>query len=75
MPTVHPVGELIGRVAKIAQAFRERGLPVVLVHVTSAAPGRTDATRPNMSSFSPDWSEFIPELEQQPTDYVVAKQR
>ena len=43
LPTVHPVGEIVGRAAQLARAFRERGLPVVLVNVTGAAPGRTDA--------------------------------
>ena len=46
LPTVHPASEIIGRAAQLARAFRERGLPVVLVNVTGAAPGRTDAGRP-----------------------------
>lgn len=32
-PTVHPAGEIIGRVARLAHAFRNRELPVVLVNV------------------------------------------
>ena len=43
LPTVHPAAEIIGRAAQLARAFRERGLPVVLVNVTGMAPGRTDA--------------------------------
>jgi nicotinamidase-related amidase len=73
-PTVHPVSEIIGRSARLARAFRERGLPVVLVNVTGAAPGRTDAG-PRNFTFSADWTELVPELEQQPTDYLVSKQR
>jgi hypothetical protein len=42
-PTAHPVGEIVDRVARLARAFRRRGSPVVLVNVTGAAPGRTDA--------------------------------
>jgi hypothetical protein len=34
IPTVHPAGEIIGRAAQLARAFRERNLPVVLVNVT-----------------------------------------
>jgi nicotinamidase-related amidase len=45
-----------------------------LVNVTGRAPGRTDAGTPKLS-FPPDWAEFVPELEQQPSDYVVTKQR
>ena len=74
MPTVHPVSEIIGRSAQLARAFRERGLPVVLVNVTGRAPGRTDAGAPKFS-FPPDWTELVPELEQQPSDYIVTKQR
>jgi nicotinamidase-related amidase len=74
IPTVHPASEIVDRSVQLARAFRERGLPVVLVNVTAAAPGRTDAG-PRTFSFPPDWTEFIPELEQQPGDYIVSKQR
>lgn len=74
MPTVHPSGEIIGRAARLARAFRERHLPVILVHVTGMAPGRTDAGMPKFA-FPPDWAEFVPELEQRPDDDVVTKQR
>lgn len=73
-PTVHPVKEVIANAAKLAQAFREHNLPVVLVNVTGAAPGRTDAPRRHLS-FPPDWSELVPELQQQPSDYLLSKQR
>ena len=74
MPTVHPTGEIIDRSAQLARAFRERGLPVVLVNVSGWAPGRTDAGRPKFS-FPADWTELVPELEQQPDDHLVTKQR
>ncbi len=74
MPTVHPVSEIIGRTARLARAFRERGLPVVLVNVSDRAPGRTDAGAPKFA-FPPDWTELVPELEQQPGDLLVTKQR
>jgi nicotinamidase-related amidase len=74
LPTVHPVDEIVGRAAQLARAFRERGLPVVLVNVTGRAPGRTAAGIPKFA-FPPDWTELVPELEQQPEDHVVSKQR
>ena len=74
LPTVHPVADVIGRTARLALAFRERGWPVVLVNVTGAAPGRTDAAKPNLS-FSADWSELVPELEEQASDHLISKQR
>lgn len=74
LPTLHPVSEIIRRSAQLARAFRERGLPVVLVNVTGRVPGRTEAGAPKLS-FPPDWAELVPELEQQPSDYLVTKQR
>jgi nicotinamidase-related amidase len=74
VPTIHPADEILGRAVQLARAFRERGLPVVLVHVTARAPGRTDAVVPN-SSPPADWAELVPELDQQPDDHIVTKQR
>ncbi len=75
MPTVHPAGEIVARSARLARAFRQRGLPVVLVNVTAAAPGRTDAARPNIAAFPANWAELVPELEQRAEDFLVSKQR
>ena len=74
LPTVHPIGDIVDRSARLARAFRARGLPVVLVNVTGAAPGRTDAGRPALT-LPPDWTELVPELEQHPDDLIVSKQR
>ena len=38
LPAAHPIGEIVSRSAQLARAFRERGLPVVLVNVTGRAP-------------------------------------
>ena len=63
--------EVVARAARLASAFRERGLPVVLVNVTGRAPGRTEA----QIQFSPPegWAELAPELDRQPSDYTVTK--
>jgi len=74
LPAAHPIGEIVGRTAQLASAFRERGLPVVLVNVSGRAPGRTDAG-PRKYSFPPDWNELVPELQRHPSDYLVTKQR
>ena len=74
LPTAHPAAEIVARTAQLAKDFRKRGLPVVLVNVTGMAPGRTDAGRPNFT-FAADWAELVPELDQQPGDYLVTKQR
>ena len=74
LPTAHPTGEIIARAARLARAFRERGLPVVLVNVDGTAPGRTDAGAAKFPRPA-DWTELVPELDQQPGDYTVTKQR
>jgi nicotinamidase-related amidase len=57
----------------LAAAFRERGLPVVLVNVAGRAPGRID----RKFDFDPpaDFAELIPELDRQPSDFTVTKQQ
>jgi len=74
IPTAHPAAEIVGRSVQLARAFRERGLPVVLVNVTAGAPGRTDAG-PHKFSFPDDWTDLVPELEQRPSDILISKQR
>lgn len=72
LPVSHPIGEVIERVRALADAFRERGLPVVLVNVVGGAPGRTERSR-QTSSLLEGWADLIPELNQQPTDILVTK--
>ena len=74
LPAAQPPPEIVTRAAKLAQAFRQRGLPVVLVNVTAMAPGRIDSPRPKRE-FPPDWTELVPELDRQPSDHLVTKQR
>jgi nicotinamidase-related amidase len=74
LQTTRPAGEIVVRTAQLPRAFRERGLPVVLVQVTARAPGRADGG-PRRISFTEDWTELVPELERQADDYIVRKQR
>jgi nicotinamidase-related amidase len=74
MPAAHPIPEIVARTARLAGAFRERGLPVVLVNVSGRAPGRTEVPSPAYS-LPPDWTELAPELDAQPGDHLVTKQR
>lgn len=73
--TVHPAAGIVERSAALAAAFRHHGLPVVLVNVTGAAPGRTDRARPPGNPSSPDWAELVDALAPQPGDHLVTKQR
>ncbi|MFF8790943.1 isochorismatase family protein [Streptomyces sp. NPDC015125] len=69
-----PSTEVVERGARLAAAFRARGLPVVLVNVTGGAPGRTESARPAASPPA-DWAELVPELDRQPGDIIVTKQQ
>jgi nicotinamidase-related amidase len=72
LPVIHPIEGVIKQARILAHAFRERGLPVVLVNVAGGAPGRTEQPRP--AGNRPDgWTDLIPELDQQPGDIVVTK--
>ena len=67
----HPAADICARAGKLAKAFRACGLPVVLVNVEGAPPGRTDANR--RFAPGPGFSDFVPELQQQASDHVVTK--
>lgn len=69
--TVPPVGPVIDRAARVAAAFRRRGLPVVLVNVNDIPPGRTDIGLPIPDD--PSWAELVDELDPQPTDHLITK--
>jgi nicotinamidase-related amidase len=73
LPTVHPIGDVVKHAAALADAFRRHRLPVVLVNVDGAAPGRTEQGY-RTTSFPPGWTDLVPELNRQPQDHVVTKQ-
>ena len=72
MPLAHSFADVVARSAELAKAFRGRGLPVVLVSVAGAPPGRTDAgvTRHSLPDGHTD---LLPELGRQPGDIVRTK--
>ena len=71
-PFIHPIDEIVACTRALLDAFRERGLPVVLVNVAGVAPGRTERP-PHGRSLPAGWTDFIPELDRQPNDIVVTK--
>jgi nicotinamidase-related amidase len=71
-PTAHPIAGVIKNAVALADAFRARGLPVVLVNVAGGAQGRTEAARP-AGAFPADWIELIGELNAKPGDIYVTK--
>jgi len=71
-PVAHPAADIVQRSRLLADAFRLHGLPVVLVNVAAAAPGRTE--RPRLAEPFPDgWTDLVPELGRQPGDLTVTK--
>ena len=72
LPTIHPIAEVVQRAGELADAFRRRGLPVVLVNVDGGAPGRTEQPRPRADSL-PGWTDLVPGLNRQPQDHLVTK--
>lgn len=72
LPTVHPMTDVVGNAVTLVTAFRDRGLPVVLVNVSGAPAGRTEA-RGGGGARPEGWDELIDELDVQPSDHLVTK--
>jgi nicotinamidase-related amidase len=63
---------VVQNAARLTTAFRQHGVPVVLVHVEPRPLGRTERAPP-IRDLPPDFAELLPELNQQPTDHLVTK--
>ncbi|MEU2054926.1 isochorismatase family protein [Streptomyces bungoensis] len=79
MPTEPcPAKEVVSRTAELADAFRSRGLPVVLVRVSfapdwaDAVPGRTERQARGLA-FPEGWDLVVDELSGDPGDIRVTK--
>ena len=72
LPCAHPVGDVIQRAGALADAFRGRALPVVLVNVAGAPSVRTEQA-PRVREFPAGWTDLVPELKQQREDHIVTK--
>jgi nicotinamidase-related amidase len=74
----YPPGVIIENTVKLLTAARKNNMPVFLVHVTPS-PDLKDALRPvsetsfTRSGYDPAWSEFVPELNIQPDDFLITK--
>ncbi|MBN8987263.1 MAG: isochorismatase family protein [Rhizobiales bacterium] len=73
VPVIHPIGEVVERSRALADSFRARRLPVVLVNVLGGAPGRTEQPRRHENPFPEGFTDFLPELDRQSDDIVVTK--
>ncbi len=75
----HPVKTVVTNAAMLATAFRQRNMPVYLVHVsqskgTSLSP-LSDTSSPVRGEAPPDWADIIPELGPAPSDVVITKRQ
>jgi nicotinamidase-related amidase len=74
----NPAAEVIENAVKLLTILRKNKVPVFLVHVTPSADLK-DALHPisetgfPMASFNPSWSEYVPELNIQSTDFLITK--
>ncbi len=72
LPVAHPIAGIISNAAKLAEVFRRKRLPVVLVNVTGGAPGRAEQSR-KLEGLPSDWAELVPELNTKPGDLLITK--
>ena len=72
-PFIHPIADVITQTGSLIDAFRRHHLPVVLVNVAGRAPGRTEQGPRTSQTLAGGWTDFLPELDQQPSDIVVTK--
>jgi nicotinamidase-related amidase len=71
--TAHPTADIVANSAALADAFRAKGLPVVLVHVVDGAPGRNETPMGAGGRPPADWADIVPELGPREGDIVVTK--
>jgi nicotinamidase-related amidase len=72
LPTAHPIAEIVKQASRLADAFRDHGLPVVLVNVDGMPPGRTEQAA-RIREFPAGWTDFVAELQPGPQDHTVTK--
>jgi nicotinamidase-related amidase len=70
---IHPIADILANTRALLDVFRANNLPVVLVNVAGRAPGRTEQGPRTNLTFSDDWTDLLPQLNQQPTDITVTK--
>lgn len=72
LPVAHAIDDVIARSCELLAAFRQHKLPVVLVNVAGAAPGRAEQKR-SLAGLPADWAELIPAVNRQASDHTITK--
>jgi nicotinamidase-related amidase len=76
----HSGVSVVANAARLAARFREAKAPVVLVRVNfspdfgDVVKVETDEAMPR-APMAPDWAEYVPELDVQPTDILITKRQ
>lgn len=73
MPAADLIAPVIKHASELVEAFRAHKLPVVLVNVAGAAPGRSEQGFRMDGPPPAEWTALVPELNQQPEDHTVTK--
>jgi nicotinamidase-related amidase len=73
MPMAHPIEDVIANTASLIESFHEHQLPVVLINVAGAPPGRTDRGSGAVHVLPDDWTDLIDELGRRPGDILITK--
>lgn len=76
MPGIGSVSAILANASKLIAAFRQAGLPVVLVTVNPAKNPqglRHDAKRPPLGTLPAGWLDLAPEIKAEPGDIRITK--
>jgi nicotinamidase-related amidase len=71
-PTVHPAASIVAKAVDLMQAFRAKGLPVVLASVVGSPAGR-NGYGGGARQYPAEFSVLAPELDPQPADILVTR--
>ena len=76
----HSADEVIGNAAKLANAFRQKGMPVFLVHVMPSGPERLNVIADDqgwggLQEMPKDWADFVPQLGPNEKDIIITKRQ
>ncbi|MCQ8781140.1 isochorismatase family protein [Mangrovibrevibacter kandeliae] len=72
LPTAHPADRVAANASRLAAAFRQKGLPVVVVNVAGSPPGRAERSF-RADQMPADWTELDPRFGLEPTDHRITK--
>jgi nicotinamidase-related amidase len=77
LPMAHPVESVLANAAKLVDAFRKAGQPIVYVNVNPAGSkwttSRKDPAPASNFAFKEDWTEIVAEVNAQPEDIYITK--